>query len=547
MAADKEAQATPAPLGAGASDNDNEPGNDVKPVRSIQGFRWALICLAVFSANFLYGLDNTIVASIQSAVVASLGNVNQLGWLGIGFPLGSIAITLPIGKGYGIFDIKWLYIGSLLMFAAASALCGAAPNMNALIVGRVWAGAGGAGMYLGNLNMIQHLTTPQERSVYMSAVVLVYGTGAILGPVIGGALADSSSSGWRWALYLNLFIFAAAAPIYLFLLPSIQQRPGVDLWTRTKSLDWVGTVLSFGLYTSFALIFTFGGAIWPWGDGRMIALYVVLGVLTVLFAIQQAQSLFTTEQDRLFPCHFLRNRTLVLLFICTCCLGGGLFVTIYYLPLFFQFVRNDDAIEAAVRLLPFIVFYIVGVLLNGFLMLRWGYYMPWFLVSGVFTTIGGALLYTSTTTIPIANIYGYSILVGIGMISYQAAYSVAPIKVRPDEVADVIQFMNVAQNGSVLIALAASNAIFQNVAFNRLVQILTPAGYSTEDVTAAIAGARSVVLQTASPEVREAALEVLVQAIDYAFTLIIASGAVMVLCAIFMRREKLVMEFVAGG
>lgn len=53
------------------------------------------------------------------------------------------------GKAYAIFDVKWLYIASLTMFAAGSALCGAAPNMKALIVGRVWAGAGGAGMYLG--------------------------------------------------------------------------------------------------------------------------------------------------------------------------------------------------------------------------------------------------------------------------------------------------------------------------------------------------------------------------------------------------------------
>lgn len=56
---------------------------------------------------------------------------------------------LDYGKGYAIFDVKWLYIGSLTMFAAGSALCGAAPSMDALVVGRVWAGAGGAGMYLG--------------------------------------------------------------------------------------------------------------------------------------------------------------------------------------------------------------------------------------------------------------------------------------------------------------------------------------------------------------------------------------------------------------
>jgi len=47
------------------------------------------------------------------------------------------------------FQIKWIIIGSLILFEAGSALCGAAPNMNALIVGRVIAGLGGAGAYIG--------------------------------------------------------------------------------------------------------------------------------------------------------------------------------------------------------------------------------------------------------------------------------------------------------------------------------------------------------------------------------------------------------------
>ena len=72
-----------------------QPQNE-KEIRSIIGLRWALVCVAVFSSNFLYGLDNTIVADIQASIIESVGNVNKLGWLGIGFPLGSTAIILPM-------------------------------------------------------------------------------------------------------------------------------------------------------------------------------------------------------------------------------------------------------------------------------------------------------------------------------------------------------------------------------------------------------------------------------------------------------------------
>lgn len=126
-----------------------ETEKDAAPGRDIVGFRWLLVCIAVFSANLLYGLDNTIVADIQAPIAGDFNEYTRLGWLGVGFTLGSVVFILPLGKAYAIFDTKWLFLGCLTMFAAGSALCGAAPSMNAIIVGRVWAGAGGAGMYLG--------------------------------------------------------------------------------------------------------------------------------------------------------------------------------------------------------------------------------------------------------------------------------------------------------------------------------------------------------------------------------------------------------------
>jgi MFS family permease len=50
---------------------------------------------------------------------------------------------------YAIFDLKYMFTGSIILFEAASALCGAAPTMDVLIVGRVFAGMGGNGIFLG--------------------------------------------------------------------------------------------------------------------------------------------------------------------------------------------------------------------------------------------------------------------------------------------------------------------------------------------------------------------------------------------------------------
>lgn len=95
------------------------------------------------------GLDTTIAADVQASVYQDLGEIQKLPWVGIGFPMGSVAVILLIGKLYGTFEIKWLIVSSIVTFEVGSAICGAAPSSNALIVGRVIAGIGGAGMYIG--------------------------------------------------------------------------------------------------------------------------------------------------------------------------------------------------------------------------------------------------------------------------------------------------------------------------------------------------------------------------------------------------------------
>lgn len=96
-----------------------------------------------------------------------------------------------------MFDVKVLLLSSLLVFEVGSALCGAAPSSAALIVGRVIAGAGGAGMYMGALTYVAVFSTPAEANVYNALTGLTWGIGTIVGPIIGGAFSDSDAT-WRW-------------------------------------------------------------------------------------------------------------------------------------------------------------------------------------------------------------------------------------------------------------------------------------------------------------------------------------------------------------
>lgn len=89
------------------------------------------------------------------------------------FMIGGVSAVLPFGKLYGLFNAKTLYIGSVTLFMVGSAVCGAAPNIDAFIVGRVIAGAGGNGMYLGVMTLLSVTTTEKERPVYLSLVCVL--------------------------------------------------------------------------------------------------------------------------------------------------------------------------------------------------------------------------------------------------------------------------------------------------------------------------------------------------------------------------------------
>lgn len=80
---------------------------------------------------------------------------------------------------YGNFEGKWLYVLTIVIFEVGSALCGAAPNMNALILGRAICGFGGVGMYLGVLSLLSALTSIAERPVYMAMVGVIWGIGTV--------------------------------------------------------------------------------------------------------------------------------------------------------------------------------------------------------------------------------------------------------------------------------------------------------------------------------------------------------------------------------
>ncbi|KAF2137753.1 uncharacterized protein K452DRAFT_235265 [Aplosporella prunicola CBS 121167] len=524
--------------------------------RNVHGLRWFLVCTSLYVGALVYGLDTTIAADIQAAIIERFGAVSQLTWVGTGFPLGSVCAILPSAAFYAVYDTKILFIASLLLFEVGSTICGAAPDMNALIVGRVIAGIGGSGVYIGILNYFAMCTTNKERGRYMSGIGLVWGLGAILGPVVGGAFSTSSAT-WRWSFYMNLVIAAVCAPIYIFYLPSLKPPGSSDMsaWSQLLAMDWAGFTLSTASLVCFVAPLTFGGAGWAWSDGRTIAMLVVSGVFAIATVLQQRFCLLTTSKARMVPPSYITtNRSQILLNIQTAATVANIYIPLYYIPLYFQFVHGDTAIKAAVRLLPFVLILVSTNMASGLLLPSIGYYWIMYTVTGILMTTGGALMYTVTLNTRPANVYGYSVLLAIGSgLTFQAGYAIAGVKVSHKgwsgtDVQSAITLQNISQLGGTLLSLLICGQIFQSLASEKLEHALAGQNFSKTDIKDAIAGTQSDLFKNLTPELGRKAIEAITDGMQNVYILSMTAGALSLLCALAMKKERLFgMQAGAGG
>ncbi|KAI1780037.1 major facilitator superfamily domain-containing protein [Hypoxylon cercidicola] len=526
-------------------DADQEPalaedGSEDNKGRSIRGIRWLLVCIAIYTTCFLYGLDTTIAADIQGPIVETLGHVEQLAWVGAGFPLGSVCVILLLGRLYNMFNTKWNLIVTVVLFEVGSAICGSAPSMNAMIVGRVIAGTGGSGIYLGSLQYIALMTGERERGFYMSLVGALWGVGSILGPVIGGAFVESSAT-WRWAFYINLPIGALTIPAFVLFLPSFHPSQGITIRERLATIDFAGFLLGCGIWVSFLLVFTMAGGAWPWDDGRTIAALVVFGVLLITYILQQYFAVLTTPARRLFPGHLLRNRTQVLLHIVTAAGATALFVIIYYIPIYFQFVNGDGAVMAAVRLLPFVCIAVTVSISAGSFLHLIKVYMAIYLIAGIlFVAGGGPLMVYLDPSSSTSLIYGLTVIIAAGCgLSMTTAYTIATLTSEPEDVGAALNMQNVSQIGAQVIALAIAGQIYQSTGVRNLSEVLAGHGYADSEIRDAVAGAQSTLFNSLSGELRNRAIVAIAGAMQMTLVLVPIAGGIMLIAAVCMKREKL--------
>ncbi len=328
-------------------------GNPPKVLRR----NWILVALMM--SMMLAAMDNTIVATAIPQIVGDLGGFSLFSWLFTIYLLIQ-TITIPVyGKLADIYGRRPVLIFGIVVFLIGSVACGGAWNMHSLILFRGLQ-AIGAGAMMGTINTIAgDIYTLQERARVQGWLSSIWGISAILGPALGGALAEYVS--WRWIFFINVPVgIGSVILISLFLhenKPEIKAK--VD-WRGAAAMMITGTIIMFALLQ--------GGQSWPWFSLPTLAL-LSAGALMVYVTMR----IEVKSDEPILPAWVWRNRIQLGANLATIGMGIVMMGPNMYLPVFAQSVTGVGAITAGFILASMSLTWPLSSSLSGRLYLRIGF------------------------------------------------------------------------------------------------------------------------------------------------------------------------------
>jgi EmrB/QacA subfamily drug resistance transporter len=297
------------------------------------------ISAVVIIGSMMSILDTTIVNVALDTLRRDLDSpINQIQWVVTGYML-ALAAVIPItGWAAQRFGAKQVYLLSLVLFIAGSALCGAANGATELIVFRAIQGVGG-GMLLpiGQLMMAQ-AAGPQRMGRVMSVVAVPVMLAPILGPALGGLIVDNAS--WRWIFFVNLPIGVIAVIAALRVLPTVERGKAEPLDVRGLLLMATGLpLLTYGL----AEIGSSGSFTSP-----KVLVGCIGGVaLIAVFAWHALRARYPLLDLRLYRRATFASASLTMFW-----LGAALFGAMILLPLYWQGIRHESVVNTGLLTAP---------------------------------------------------------------------------------------------------------------------------------------------------------------------------------------------------
>jgi EmrB/QacA subfamily drug resistance transporter len=375
--------------------------------------RFADICVlaATVCGSSLAIIDATAVNVALPAIQRGFdADIAALQWVVESYALFLGALILVGGVLGDHLGRKRLFAIGTVIFAAASAWCGLAADMEQLIIARAVQGVGAALVVPGSLALLSAHFPVEQRGRAIGQWASFTTLAIALGPVLGGVLVDLAS--WRWVFFINLPLAAFLLAVLYAGVPESRDE------SAARKLDIAGAVLItlglggvvFGLLESSRLTFA---ALAVWGP------MAAGGALIIGFIFRQKMA-----AAPMLPLALFRSRAFSGANIMTFLLYGAMSGSLFFLPFNLMQVQGWSATEAGAALLPLILAIALFSFVAAPLVARFGQRLP-LVVGGAMAALGFALL-----ALPGAeSAYWSGFFPGIAVVGLGLGIAVAPLTI----------------------------------------------------------------------------------------------------------------------
>ena len=367
--------------------------------------RHAWRALGVSAAGvYVVFLDATIVNIAFPAISASFPDVTRSGlsWVLNAYAVVFGALLVTAGRLADDRGRKRTFLAGLVLFAAASALCGIAPSVPLLVAARVVQAVGGALLVPASLALLLPEFPVSRRAAAVGLWGAVGALAAATGPSIGALLVEGP--GWRWVFYVNLPFCLGAVLVGRRVL---RESTGP---TERRAPDLVGVLLVTAVFGLLSLAIV-QGASWGWSSGRTLAAF---GAAALLAPVLVRQAL--GHPDPALPVRLFRVRSFSVATAGTLLFGTAFYGQILCNVLFLNGVWHYSILRTAVAILPSPLLAAVVSPVAGRLADRYGYRTV--IAPGALLFVLGSLFYAGATTASphyLTSFLPGSVLVGLSI------------------------------------------------------------------------------------------------------------------------------------
>jgi EmrB/QacA subfamily drug resistance transporter len=371
------------------------------------------IFLGLTLAMFLAALNQTIISTALPTIGRGFGDFENLSWVVTAYLLTSTAVAPLYGKLSDIHGRRAMMLTGIGIFIAGSAACAAAPNMTMLVVGRALQGIGGGGILPLGQAIMADTVAPRERGRYQAFMGTVWVGAGVLGPVLGGFLAEHLH--WSVVFWINVPLGLAAAML------SHQTLKRLPRHDRPHQIDLVGAALMMAAAVALMLALTWGGTRFSWGSPMIVGLVALSVALSAAFFWWLARA-----PEPFLPIPVLKNPvmrmgTAATSFAMSASIGLTIFV-----PLYFELVHKLSASDSGLALIPLAALTTPGTVVSGQVMLRRRRY-KWVPIVMLLVAIAGLALLIWRPALPLIAVMG---LLGMTSIAIGSVYPVATVSIQ---------------------------------------------------------------------------------------------------------------------